>query len=59
MVLQGKQEEEKKWSVPSGGRFPNETFDECCKREVYEETGLIIEVKQELFVKKSSSLLSR
>lgn len=51
MVLQGKPEEEKKWSVPSGGRLSTETFEECCKREVYEETGLLVDVKQKLFIK--------
>ena len=39
MVLQGKPEEEKRWSVPSGGMEPGETLEECCAREVYEETG--------------------
>jgi ADP-ribose pyrophosphatase YjhB (NUDIX family) len=51
MVLQGKPEEVKKWSVPSGGKLPEETYEECCKREVYEETGFVVEVKQRLFVK--------
>jgi len=51
MVLQGKPEEEKKWSVPSGGRLPDESYEECCKREVFEETGLLIEVKEKLFIK--------
>ena len=39
MVLQGQPEEEKRWSVPSGGLEPGETLEECCVREVYEETG--------------------
>jgi 8-oxo-dGTP pyrophosphatase MutT (NUDIX family) len=30
MVLQGKPNEEKKWSVPSGGIEPGETPEECC-----------------------------
>jgi ADP-ribose pyrophosphatase YjhB (NUDIX family) len=51
MVLQGKPEEEKRWSVPSGGRNPNESYEECCKREVFEETGYIVDIKEELFVK--------
>lgn len=52
MVLQGKPGEQKKWSIPSGGRLANETFEECCKREVFEETGLIVEVLEEIYVKR-------
>lgn len=51
MVLQGKPNEEKKWSVPSGGRDKNETYEECCIREVFEETGYKIKVGKQLFVK--------
>ncbi|MGG1658444.1 NUDIX hydrolase [Brevibacillus sp. NRS-1366] len=39
MVLQGKPEEEKRWSVPSGGKENEETLEDCCIREVFEETG--------------------
>lgn len=39
MVLQGKPEEEKRWSVPSGGIEQGEALEDCCIREVYEETG--------------------
>jgi len=52
MVLQGKPEEEKTWSVPSGRQEENETFEECCVRELKEETGYIAEVVNELKVKK-------
>jgi ADP-ribose pyrophosphatase YjhB (NUDIX family) len=51
MVLQGKPEEEKRWSVPSGGRLPGESFEDCCRREVWEETGYEVEPREELFVK--------
>jgi len=33
MVLQGKPEEEKTWTVPSGGLENNETYEACCLRE--------------------------
>ncbi|UTH14146.1 NUDIX hydrolase [Macrococcus equipercicus] len=39
MVLQGTADEEKLWSVPSGGLAAGETFEACCIREIYEETG--------------------
>lgn len=34
MVLQGKKEEPKRWSVPCGGQEEGETLEECCIREV-------------------------
>ncbi len=52
MVLQGKPEEDKTWSVPSGGLERNETFEECCVREIKEETGYVAEVVDEIKVKK-------
>jgi 8-oxo-dGTP pyrophosphatase MutT (NUDIX family) len=55
MVLQGKPNEEKKWSVPSGGIEPGETPEECCVREVWEETGYKIQVTHKLFEKRGKS----
>ncbi|MFC7686449.1 NUDIX hydrolase [Ureibacillus sp. GCM10028918] len=54
MVLQGKPEEKKTWSIPSGGREINETFEECCIREIEEETGYKVEIQKELQVKMGS-----
>ncbi|QHE61627.1 NUDIX domain-containing protein [Rossellomorea vietnamensis] len=51
MVLQGKEEEEKRWSVPSGGLEKGETLRECCKREVWEETGYRVDVGKHLYTK--------
>lgn len=51
MVLQGKREEEKRWSVPSGGLEKGETLEECCIREVWEETGYHIEVIEKVHEK--------
>jgi ADP-ribose pyrophosphatase YjhB (NUDIX family) len=51
MVLQGTPEEIKTWSVPSGGLEKGETFEECCKREIEEETGYIVDIVQELQIK--------
>ncbi|MFI8574275.1 NUDIX hydrolase [Rossellomorea aquimaris] len=51
MVLQGKEEEEKRWSVPSGGMESGESLQECCKREVWEETGYDVEVGNHLYTK--------
>jgi ADP-ribose pyrophosphatase YjhB (NUDIX family) len=51
MVLQGKPEEEKTWSVPSGGRNQDETYEECCRREMFEETGYEIIVKDKIMIK--------
>lgn len=55
MVLQGKTDEEPKWSVPSGGVEPGETIEECCAREVWEETGYRVQVGQKLFEKRGQS----
>jgi ADP-ribose pyrophosphatase YjhB (NUDIX family) len=52
MVLQGIPEEIKTWSIPSGGLEKGETFEECCKREIEEETGYIVNIVQELQIKK-------
>lgn len=53
MVLQGTIEEHKRWSVPSGGLEPEETFEECCIREIKEETGYDVKIIQLLFKKES------
>ena len=41
------------WAVPSGGIEPGETAVECCVREVMEETGYPVEIKQRLFTKQT------
>jgi 8-oxo-dGTP pyrophosphatase MutT (NUDIX family) len=54
MVLQGKEHEEKRWSVPSGSK-EEETFEECCIREVWEETGYKVEIIEKVFEKTVSA----
>lgn len=54
MVLQAGEDEEAKWSVPSGGIEGNETFEECCVREMEEETGLQVEVISKIHDKEGS-----
>ncbi len=44
MVLQGAPDEEKRWSVPSGGQEQGESSEDCCIREVFEETGYLAEI---------------
>lgn len=39
------------WSVPSGGQEPNESLEECCVREVWEETGYNVEVVRHITTK--------
>lgn len=34
------------WFIPGGGVEPNETLDECCIRELAEETGSLIKVNK-------------
>lgn len=52
MVLQGKPEEEKTWTVPSGGIADGESFEQCCERETFEETGYTICTNGRLQTKK-------
>ncbi|WP_075035103.1 NUDIX hydrolase [Halobacillus dabanensis] len=51
MVLQGKPQEKKTWTVPSGGIKEGETPEQCCRRETFEETGYIVSVKERLKIK--------
>lgn len=39
------------WAIPSGGIEKGETPEECCVREVMEETGYRVAVVDKLFVK--------
>jgi len=55
MVLQGKPDEQKLWATPSGGLEQNESIEECCKREIFEETGYEVEVIKQLFIKEGIS----
>ncbi|MBM7690850.1 ADP-ribose pyrophosphatase YjhB (NUDIX family) [Peribacillus deserti] len=55
MVLQGRPDEEKVWSVPSGGLEAGETFEECCIREVWEETGYRVEIVRPLYIKEGTA----
>ena len=52
MVLQGRPDEKKMWSIPSGGKDNDETFEECCVREIEEETGYITEILEEIKTKR-------
>src|SRR5205807_3526892 len=36
----------KPWGLPGGGLHPGETLEECLRREVLEETGMKIEIKE-------------
>jgi ADP-ribose pyrophosphatase YjhB (NUDIX family) len=55
MVLQGKPDEKKVWSVPSGGLEKNESIEECCVREIREETGYEVKILKPLFIKEGMS----
>jgi ADP-ribose pyrophosphatase YjhB (NUDIX family) len=55
MVLQGKPDEEKVWTVPSGGLEKKESFEACCVREIREETGYEVEVVAPLKLKQGTT----
>ncbi|MGZ6316065.1 MAG: NUDIX domain-containing protein [Anaerolineales bacterium] len=45
-VLLTKRSDNGLWCLPGGRMEPGESVDECCRREVFEETGLIVEPKR-------------
>lgn len=51
MVLQGKEDEVATWSLPSGKLEIGESYEECCKREVLEETGYEVDVIRHIHTK--------
>ncbi|MDM5247170.1 MULTISPECIES: NUDIX domain-containing protein [unclassified Lysinibacillus] len=56
MVLQGTKEEAKSWAVPSGGKEATENFESCCKSEVYEETGFVVDIIREVLHKNNDAV---
>ena len=43
-ILMSYESKADRWEIPGGGREDGESFEECCKREVQEETGYIVNV---------------
>ncbi|MGA9468045.1 MAG: NUDIX hydrolase [Exiguobacterium marinum] len=52
-VLLVKNRDIQQWSLPSGGLEDGETPEQCCQREVLEETGYRISVNQRLHIKRA------
>ncbi len=50
-----KPEGEKRWPIPSGGMEEGETFEQCCSREVWEETGYKVSVLEQIHEKSGES----
>ena len=40
---------EEKWGLPKGHREGNETYATCAKRELFEETGILWEIRDDMF----------
>lgn len=51
MIKQGKSHEPKMWAVPGGGKEESESYENCCIREIFEETGYEVKINQSLHVK--------
>lgn len=49
LVLRGEEPEKGCWSVPGGSAEPGETPAQTARREAWEETGLHVEIGQELW----------
>ena len=45
-VLLTRRGDNRKWCLPSGHMEPGESAEECCVREVREETGLAVKIKR-------------
>ncbi|TFE00878.1 NUDIX hydrolase [Jeotgalibacillus sp. R-1-5s-1] len=54
MVLQAAPGEDQKWTIPSGGKEKMETFEECCVREIFEETGYTTKIQSFLHTKETT-----
>lgn len=53
MIKQGTPDENKTWSIPGGGKEQGETYEQCCVREVVEETGYEVKINGLLSVKET------
>ena len=56
-ILLVRRVEDGRWAVPGGYMESGESFTEACKREVFEETGLEVNVKRLIGVYTSPNLL--
>ena len=54
-VLMVKSINSEAWAIPSGGIEEGETPEECCIREVKEETGYDIVIEDNLFIKETET----
>lgn len=52
-VLLVKNRDVQQWSLPSGGLEEGETPEQCCQREVFEETGYRISINHRLHIKRA------
>ena len=46
-VLLGYEEKNDKYIIPGGGVENGETYEQCCERELLEETGMLVRAKEE------------
>ena len=56
-ILLTRREDNAKWFLPGGGMDPGESAAEACIREVFEETGLEVEVKKLVGIYTSPDIL--
>ena len=56
-ILLTQRTDNRRWCLPGGGLDPGESVEECCVREVLEETGLHIQIKKLIGVYSNPNLL--
>ena len=56
-ILLTQRTDNKRWCLPGGGIDPGESVEECCIREMFEETGMHVKIKKLVSVSSNPHML--
>ena len=56
LIKRGKQPSKGLWSLPGGSKEDDESFEECAKRELFEETELVVDELENIGTRERVSL---